>query len=612
MQEQIIHLVHFDTPLIFGVELSFLITGVAIVVTLSLGILFHLNGKGNATNKLLAYFCFTNVFYNLINYTTINPRFASVASLSDCGAGSGIPLSQSLYFCFETELWLIRLVMWSWPFMFPALILFAHIYPGKIFSVSKKRITTILIWFGVISVMGLTPFVFSGIDEMKAFEKGIIAPQPFIGGLFIYALSVFGSVIWSMIILWKKRKVAQGVERTYFQYLVGTLMLYFVLTIVFSFILPAGLENPSFVQYAPMFILPFVFACAYIILRHKFIAATRLVTTQFFITGFWLVLLMQVFLSDSFEQMLINTLIVFASIVFGYLVLRSIFEEMEQRGKVEFLNSQLNDFNINLRKKVDEQTKEVQLAYQVEKRARMEIEELSKAKDQFVLTTQHHLRTPLTIIKNYVDLLPNAIKEQDPHLNDFVARLQRSSTEILELVSELLEVSQVQAGVISLNLKPVELKPLIDTIVNDFQKKINDKHIQVKFEGDPSLWPFIDLDEERMKRAFSILIHNAVMYNTDSGEISFKGEEKEHPIEQGKKIFRLSIRDTGLGFTKGEIDKLFIQMFSRGDEAQRINPLGRGTGLVLAKSIVNAHKGKMWVISDGRGKGSTFFVELEV
>ncbi|MBI1838896.1 MAG: HAMP domain-containing histidine kinase [Candidatus Colwellbacteria bacterium] len=489
--------------------------------------------------------------------------------------------------------------------------MFAHNYPEAKLTIPKKRLTAILVWFGFVSLLGLTPLVFSHIDPAKALEKGIIAPQPFIG-MAVYALSVFGSLIWSMIILWKKRKAAQRVQRTYFRYLVGTLLLYLVLTVVLSFVFPAALENPSFVQYAPLFILPFVFACAYIIFRHQFVETTRLAATQLFVTGFWLVLLVQVFLAGSFNRMLISTFVLAGSIGFGYLIIRGVFQELEQRKQVEYLNVQLNDFNKNIRKKVDEQTYEVQRAYEVEKKSRLELEELSKTKDQFVLATQHHLRTPLTIIKNYADLLPKAVKENSPHLDEFVAKIGRSSAEMIDLVNELLEVSQIQAGVVSLDIKPVDIKLVFENILAEEDEKIEKKHLSVAMEGNPASWPTVDVDEGKIRRALGVIIRNAVVYSSDGGSVSIKGEEISHPIERDKKILRLTIKDNGLGLTKDELNKLFAQIFERGEEARKINPLGKGIGLVLAKAILSVHKGRLWAESDGRGKGSAFFVELEV
>ncbi len=255
----------------------------------------------------------------------------------------------------------------------------------------------------------------------------------------------------------------------------------------------------------------------------------------------------------------------------------------------------------------------LEFAYKTEKKAREELESLDKSKDQFLLTTQHHLRTPLAIIKGYLEqLLKGRLGELTSQMRHSLERINASIDRLATLVNEFLNVSQLEVGKGIFNLKLTKLKPIIDDIISDLKSEIAKKNLTVSFVNGFESWSNVLIDPTRFREALYILIDNSVKYNKDGGAITISGETKEYPADKKRGFFQLHIRDLGIGVTQEEFKKLFSEYFSRGGEAEKINTTGKGIGLVLAKNIIKAHNGRIWVESEGRGKGSKFTIELPI
>ncbi len=255
----------------------------------------------------------------------------------------------------------------------------------------------------------------------------------------------------------------------------------------------------------------------------------------------------------------------------------------------------------------------MEFAYKTEKKAREELEILDKSKNQFLLTTQHHLRTPLAIIKGYLEqLLKGKLGELTSQMKHSLERINTSIDRLAKLVNEFLNVSQLEVGKEIFNLKLTKLKPIIDDILSDLKSEIARKKVTVSFIDGFKSWPSVLIDSTRFRETLYILIDNSIKYNKDGGSITFSGEAKENPADKKRGFFQLHIQDTGIGITKEENPKLFSEYFSRGKEAEKVYTTGKGIGLVLAKNIIEAHNGRIWAESEGRGKGSKFTIELEI
>ena len=270
------------------------------------------------------------------------------------------------------------------------------------------------------------------------------------------------------------------------------------------------------------------------------------------------------------------------------------------------LYKEIQDFNKTLQQKVDEQTKEIKKSYEVEKKARKELERLNKAKSQFMLATQHHLRTPLTSMQGYLDLILGGTfgKIVNKTVKEKLARFRTSTKNLINIVEEILNISQFQLGRKVVSLEPnTEIEPILEEIISELLPEAEKKGIYLKLEKLEKL-PKIKADAPKLKMAIFNIIDNAVKY-TEKGGVIVKLEVTDSNL-------RIITRDTGIGIAKEETKNLFNKVFERGEKAEKLFATGRGIGLFIASKMVQAHKGKVWAESEGTGKGSTFYIELPI
>jgi signal transduction histidine kinase len=267
------------------------------------------------------------------------------------------------------------------------------------------------------------------------------------------------------------------------------------------------------------------------------------------------------------------------------------------------LYREIQDFNKNLQQKVDEQTKELRKAYEVEKKARQELEKLDKNKNQFLLTIQHHLRTPLTAMMGYGDLILNGTFGKAPKkIVDVIKKMQVRTQELIKMVNEFLDITQFQLGKEIILLKPgVDVDDIIRESVEELKFEAEEKGIYLKFEKQKIKILPVKADREKLKAAIFNIIDNAVKY-TDKGGVVIK-------IEDGKNV-KITVSDTGIGIPKERLENLFDRIFERGEGAEKTFATGRGIGLYLSGQIIKYHNGKIWAESEGDGKGATFYIEL--
>jgi len=256
----------------------------------------------------------------------------------------------------------------------------------------------------------------------------------------------------------------------------------------------------------------------------------------------------------------------------------------------------------------------------IEKQAHQELQRLDQAKTQFIMATQHHLRTPLTAIKGYLSM---AIEGSFGAMNDILKQKLSycfdSANCLIKLVNEFLDLSKFQLGRNIFDFKPTQLEPLLQEVFSGLKPEAEAKGLYIKLEKPADLLPQIMADAPRLKEALYNIVDNAVKY-TEKGGITIKLKVKSEKLKveddlssqdlaNGSKLL-ITIQDTGIGMSKEEAKTIFERQFERGEVAKKVYTLGRGIGLFLAANIIKAHQGKVRVESQGPGKGSTFFVEL--
>jgi len=235
-----------------------------------------------------------------------------------------------------------------------------------------------------------------------------------------------------------------------------------------------------------------------------------------------------------------------------------------------------------------------------------EFKRLDDAKTQFLLATQHHLRTPLTVMRGYLDLIFEGSYGKVPkELKEALDKFQLSVFRLIKIVNELLDVSQFQLGKEIVYLQDnVDLKEILDEVYEELKYEAIQKDIYFNIELPKDNLPKIKANPEKLKVALFNLTDNAIKY-TNKGGVCIKVDVLDNKV-------LICIKDTGIGIEKERLPNLFNQIFERGRDAKKSYALGRGIGLFVSSKIIEGHKGKIWAESEGKGKGSTFYVELPI
>jgi len=318
-------------------------------------------------------------------------------------------------------------------------------------------------------------------------------------------------------------------------------------------------------------------------------------------------------LSYLIEQNISKSLIIslFVLIIsYGYFFNRSTEKIIVANFEEKKAKNAFRDLSETLQQKVDEQTKEirqqkekVEKAYEIEKHAHEELKELDEAKTNFMLITQHHLRTPLSVNKGFLDLLLSGKYGRIPKkIKGAILELSASTEKEIETVNELLDVSSYQLGHGYALMKPgVPVKNILAALINDLKPLAENNKIYLNFESRGSI-PNIVADERQLKMALQNIIDNAIKY-TKKGGVFVK-------IEAGADKIKILVKDTGIGMDKAHKKRLFEKPFQRSKEAWTENAVGKGIGLYLSAQIIKTHGGNIWAESEGPGKGSAFYIEL--
>jgi PAS domain S-box-containing protein len=233
--------------------------------------------------------------------------------------------------------------------------------------------------------------------------------------------------------------------------------------------------------------------------------------------------------------------------------------------------------------------------------------EVDRLKSEFVATVSHELRTPMTSIKGYVDILlmgaAGALNENQLHFLDIV----RTNTERLSvLVNDLLDISRIEAGRISLSLQSVDLREMAEDVIVDISRRSQEENKTMKFTLDaPAELPPVNGDIERVRQILANLVDNAYHYTPENGQITIHLQLVEGAVQ-------VDVEDNGIGVDSVDADRIFERFF-RGEDPLVLATPGTGLGLAIVKQLVTMHRGRIWMTSKGiPGEGSTFSFTLPV
>lgn len=400
------------------------------------------------------------------------------------------------------------------------------------------------------SVLLLIPFVFKEVSGMMSMAE-IENPEKS-QGILLAGFVTFSFFTAGLYVLFKKIKYIKGDDRRQVILMFTGMSLTAALLLLFSFILPIGFKNFNFVPYGILFVFPVIVFTAYAVYVVELFHVKNIFAGLF---TFFLctVSLVELIFADSVEQILFRIFVFLLTLVIGIQLVKNIFE-------IELANEQ---------------------------------------KSELLSFATHEIRTPITIMRGYATMLLEGDKgEISSPVKNLLQKIMISGNDVMGLLTQYLDKSKIELGQIEYVFTKFDLTVLLNEILSVFQihaeqKKItltpllHDKHI-------------ITADQAKIKEVFTNIIDNAIKYTKEgSVTVSIKNENNNVVV---------TIQDTGVGINKETIPYLFKE-FSRSD-LQKVNIFGNGIGLYLAKTFTEGHKGKVWVESEGNGKGSQFYVSL--
>jgi signal transduction histidine kinase len=242
-----------------------------------------------------------------------------------------------------------------------------------------------------------------------------------------------------------------------------------------------------------------------------------------------------------------------------------------------------------------------QLFRELEEKGR-ELAVASRHKSQFLANMSHELRTPLNAILGYTELLLDSIYGELPgKARETMERIDRSGRHLLALINDVLDLSKIEAGQLTLSLAEYSLREIVQTVATAMEPLAATKSLALKVSVAPDL-PVGRGDERRINQVLLNLVGNAIKF-TDSGEVRVTAG-----VSDG--AFLVSVADTGPGIAPEDHERMFEE-FQQADSSNTRKKGGTGLGLSIARRIIELHGGRIWVES-APGQGSTFFFTVPV
>jgi signal transduction histidine kinase len=240
------------------------------------------------------------------------------------------------------------------------------------------------------------------------------------------------------------------------------------------------------------------------------------------------------------------------------------------------------------------------------------VEAANVAKSEFVSFVSHELKNPMTSIKGYTELLAaGAVGPINDAQSNFLSTIRSNVERMSTLVSDLADVSRIEAGRLKLEFKPVAIKDAMDDVVRSLRKQIEDKK-QKLVMNIPADLPMVWADKLRVVQVATNLVSNAYKYTGQEGVIEVSAEVSDNLWDPtgARRVVHLWVKDSGIGIAPEDQKKIFQKFFRSEDPKTREAP-GTGLGLNITRSLVEMQGGRIWFDSEFR-KGTTFHITIPI
>jgi PAS domain S-box-containing protein len=240
-----------------------------------------------------------------------------------------------------------------------------------------------------------------------------------------------------------------------------------------------------------------------------------------------------------------------------------------------------------------------------QKKVEENLKQLDEIRKEFINRASHELKTPITTVYGAHELLKTLhMKKFGKEETELIEIAFNGTKRLKKLVDDLLDVSKIESGILRLEKSPCNLSELINNTIKEVSYLLNKKEQHLELDIPNNV--FMNIDASRMELVLINLLTNSIKYTHSKGEIKVKLNASPNNV-------LISIKDTGIGLMKEELEKIFkkfVKIRNPLEEVVELDLGSTGLGLHIAKEIVRLHDGEIWAESEGKGKGTTFYVKL--
>ena len=226
----------------------------------------------------------------------------------------------------------------------------------------------------------------------------------------------------------------------------------------------------------------------------------------------------------------------------------------------------------------------------------------ARVKNEFISIASHQLRTPLTAVKLYSEMLGQNFDNNQAQETDYLEKIKLSTERMIRLVNDLLQVSRLESGKMVLDPEPANIENELKESIEEVALIAKENSCMIHLQSE-NKFPLVTIDTHLFKQVIHSLLINAIKYRGDK-KCLIKLDLKKISSQD----FQVSVSDNGIGISKKAEDRIFDKFF-RSSKAMKRETDGSGLGLYVSKRIVEACGGKIWFETE-EGKGTTFFLEL--